>query len=92
MPIKYMPYTPKTVQGEAILDNITRTQRVLRYRDNGEVHNRIKRGMPYYEVETVEQVGSSTGSETNTENLVLYTVTVWAPSCNFMSLCEIPLL
>lgn len=57
MPIKYIPYTPNTIEGQAILDNITRTQRVLRYRENNEVYNRIKRGMPYYEVETVEQVG-----------------------------------
>ena len=57
MPVKYIPYTPNTVEGQAILDNITRTQRVLRYRDNGQVFNRIKRGMPYYEVETIEQVG-----------------------------------
>jgi len=57
MPVKYIPYTPNTVEGQAVLDNITRTQRVLRYRDNGKVYNRIKRGMPYYEVETIEQVG-----------------------------------
>ncbi|MDA3937878.1 MAG: DNA methyltransferase [Spirochaetia bacterium] len=65
MPIKYIPYTPNTIEGQAILDNITRTQRVLRYRDNGQVYNRIKRGMPYYEVETVEQVGGSS------DNLVI---------------------
>lgn len=57
MPIKYIPYTPNTIEGQAILDTITRTQRILRYRENNEVYNRIKRGMPYYEVETVEQVG-----------------------------------
>jgi len=65
MPIKYIPYTPNTVEGQAVLDNITRTQRVLRYRENNEVYNRIKRGMPYYEVETVEQVGKES------ENIVL---------------------
>ena len=57
MPVKYIPYTPNTVEGQAILDNMTRTQRVLRYRENNEVYNRIKKGMPYYEVETIEQVG-----------------------------------
>lgn len=57
MPIKYIPYTPNTIEGQAILNNITRTQRVLRYRENNEVYSRIQRGMPYYEVETVEQVG-----------------------------------
>jgi adenine-specific DNA-methyltransferase len=65
MPIKYIPYTPNTIEGQAILDNITRTQRVLRYRENNEVYNRIKRGMPYYEVETVEQVGELS------ENLII---------------------
>ncbi|OBQ51527.1 site-specific DNA-methyltransferase [Tamlana sp. s12] len=65
MPVKYIPYTPNTVEGQAVLDNITRTQRVLRYRENNEVYNRIKRGMPYYEVETVEQVGAAS------ENIVL---------------------
>ncbi|MBK0381381.1 site-specific DNA-methyltransferase [Pedobacter sp. SD-b] len=65
MPIKYIPYYPNTVEGQAILDNITRTQRVLRYRENDKVYDRIKRGMPYYEVEPVETVG------TTSENLVI---------------------
>lgn len=56
MPVKYIPYYPNTVEGQAILDNITRTQRVLRYRENDKVYDRIKRGMPYYEVETLETV------------------------------------
>jgi len=59
MPIKYIPYYPNTVEGQAILDNITRTQRVLRYRENDKVYDRIKRGMPYYEVELLETVNSS---------------------------------
>lgn len=71
MPIKYIPYTPNTVEGQAVLDNFSRTRRVLRYRDNDKVYDRIKRGMPYYEVEPIEQVGSSAGSETNKENLVI---------------------
>ena len=57
MPVKYIPYYPNTVEGQAILDNITRTQRVLRYRENDKVYDRIKRGMPYYEVEPLETVG-----------------------------------
>jgi adenine-specific DNA-methyltransferase len=65
MPIKYIPYTPNTIEGQAVLDNITRTKRVLRYRENNEVYNRLERGMPYYEVETVEQVGESS------ENLII---------------------
>ena len=69
MPVKYIPYTPNTVEGQAILDNITRTQRVLRYRDNNQIHNRIKRGMPYYEVETIETVISN--KELKQDNLVM---------------------
>jgi len=65
MPVKYIPYYPNTVEGQAILDNITRTQRVLRYRENTKVHDRIKRGMPYYEVEPLETVGEPS------ENLVI---------------------
>ncbi len=65
MPIKYIPYYPNTVEGQAILDNITRTQRVLRYRENDKVYDRIKRGMPFYEVETIEIVGEPS------ENLVI---------------------
>jgi len=57
MPIKYIPYVPNTVEGQAVLDNISRTQRVLRYRDNDKVISKIMRGMPYYEVEKQEQVG-----------------------------------
>lgn len=65
MPIKYIPYTPNTVEGQAVLDNITRTQRVLRYRDKGQVYNNIKRGMPYYEVEEIEKVGD------DSENMII---------------------
>jgi adenine-specific DNA-methyltransferase len=65
MPIKYIPYYPNTVEGQAILDNITRTQRMLRYRENDKVYDRIKRGMPYYEVEPLETVGEPS------ENLVI---------------------
>lgn len=65
MPVKYIPYYPNTVEGQAILDNITRTQRVLRYRENDKVYDRIKRGLPYYEVETLETVGEPS------ENMVI---------------------
>jgi adenine-specific DNA-methyltransferase len=65
MPVKYIPYYPNTVQGQAILDNITRTRRILRYRDNDKVYERIKRGMPYYELEKIESVGN------NPENMLI---------------------
>jgi adenine-specific DNA-methyltransferase len=65
MPVKYIPYYPDTVEGQAILNNITRTQRVLRYHESDKVYDRIKRGMPYYEVEPVETVGNPS------ENIVI---------------------
>lgn len=65
MPVKYIPYAPNTVEGQAVLDNISRTQRVLRYRDNNKVISKIMRGMPYYEVELQEQVGEES------ENLLI---------------------
>jgi adenine-specific DNA-methyltransferase len=57
MPIKYIPYYPNTVEGQAILNNITRKQRVLRYREDDKVYQRIQRGMPFYETELIETVG-----------------------------------
>ncbi len=65
MPIKYVPYYPETIEGQAILNNIIRTQRALRYRDNNKVYDRIKRGMPYYELEKIESVGN------NSENMLI---------------------
>lgn len=59
MAIKYVPYFPDTIEGQAILDNFIRTQRILKYRDNDKVIERIKRGMPLYEMERQEVVGSS---------------------------------
>lgn len=59
MAIKYVPYFPNTLEGQAILDNFVRTKRVLRYRDNDQVIERIERGMPLYEMEKVEQVGEN---------------------------------
>ncbi|WP_424947623.1 DNA methyltransferase [Candidatus Spongiihabitans sp.] len=57
MPIKYIPYAPEPIQGQAVLNNIARAQRVLSYRDNDKVFEKIQRGLPSYEIEEVEQVG-----------------------------------
>ena len=59
MAIKYIPYYPDTLEGQAILDNFVRTKRVLRYRDNDQVVERIQRGMPLYEMEKQEQIGGN---------------------------------
>ncbi len=67
MPIKYIPYTPTTVEGQAVLNTITRTQRMLRYRENDTVFERIERGMPFYETEVIESVNqNATNDSKNT--------------------------
>ncbi len=66
MAIKYIPYYPNTLEGQALLDNFVRTKRVLRYRDNDQVMERILRGMPLYEMEQQERIG-----ENSNHNLVI---------------------
>lgn len=56
MPIKYIPYFPEPIEGQAILDNFTRT---LRYKGAYDVAEKLRRGMPYYEVEKQETVGKN---------------------------------
>ncbi len=64
MAVKYIPFFPEPIQGQALLDNFNRT---LRYKGNFDVKNNLQRGMPYYEVETLETVGG----DADTENLVI---------------------
>ncbi|MGM9690647.1 MAG: DNA-methyltransferase [Bacteroidaceae bacterium] len=59
MAIKYVPYYPNTLEGQAVLDNFVRTKRVLRYRDNDQVIERVQRGMPLYEMEQKERIGEN---------------------------------
>jgi adenine-specific DNA-methyltransferase len=59
MPIKYVPFYPEPIEGQALLNNFTRTRRALTYRDNDKPVQRILRGMPLYEVDKVEQVGEN---------------------------------
>ena len=59
MAIKYIPYFPNTLEGQAVLDNFVRTKRILRYRDNDHVEERILQGMPLYETELQERVGKN---------------------------------
>ena len=59
MAIKYIPYPVHALEGQAVLDNFVRTRRVLRYRDANQVYERIRRGMPLYEVELKEGDGKS---------------------------------
>lgn len=62
MAIKYVPYFPNTLEGQALLDNFVRTKRILRYRDNDKIVERIERGMPFYETELQEKVGENPDS------------------------------
>jgi adenine-specific DNA-methyltransferase len=63
MPKKYIPYSPEPIEGQALLNNFRRT---LRYRGDAEVFEHVRRGMPYYELEKIEQVGAS-----ENENMVI---------------------
>lgn len=67
MATRYIPYYPDTLEGQARLDNFVRTKRVLFYKDNNQVVNRIKRGMPLYEVEERETAGANANN-----NLVMH--------------------
>jgi len=67
MAIKYVPYFPTTVSGQAILDNFVRTKRILRYRESDKVTERITRGMPLYEVTEQERVGDE-----ESENMIIH--------------------
>lgn len=59
MTTKYISYYPNTLEGQALLDNFVRTRRILRYRDNDRIVEHIKRGMPLYEVESLEKRGAN---------------------------------
>ena len=67
MAIKYVPYFPTTVSGQAVLDNFVRTQRILKYRESDKVTERIVRGMPLYEVTEIEYVGNN-----NSDNMIIH--------------------
>ena len=59
MAVKYIPYFPTTLDGQALLDNFVRTRRMLRYRESNKVVENIQRGMPLYEIEKTEAVGNN---------------------------------
>ena len=56
MPIKYVPFIPEPVEGQAVLGNFNR---ILRYKGADEVSMTIQRGMPLYEMEKQETVGKN---------------------------------
>ena len=59
--VKYVPYYPDPVDGQAILDNVTRTRRALKYRDNDRIAETINRGISLYDMELRERVGGNAG-------------------------------
>ena len=67
MAIKYIPYTPNVLEGQAVLDNFTRTQRILRYRDSDLIYERTQLGMPLYDVMPTELLGE----DPHSDNLIL---------------------
>ena len=66
MAIKYVPYFPEPIEGQAILNTFTRTQRYLKYKNNDKVEINLAKGMPLYEMESLEKVG-----ENKDNNLVI---------------------
>lgn len=59
MAIRYIPYDPDTLEGQARLGCFARTKRMLYYKDNDKVISRIERGMPIYEVAESETLGNN---------------------------------
>lgn len=57
MPIKYIPFIPEPVEGQAVLGNFNR---ILRYKGADELSMTLQRGMPLYEMEKQETVGENT--------------------------------
>lgn len=56
MPIKYVPFIPEPVEGQAVLGNFNR---ILRYKGADEMSMTLQRGMPLYEMEKQETVGEN---------------------------------
>lgn len=56
MPIKYVPFVPEPVEGQAVLGNFNR---ILKYKGADNVSMVLQRGMPLYEMERQETVGGN---------------------------------
>ena len=57
MPIKYIPFIPEPVEGQAVLGNFNR---ILKYKGADDVSMILQRGMPLYEMKKQETVGDNT--------------------------------
>lgn len=56
MPIKYVPFIPEPMEGQAVLGNFNR---ILKYKGADDVSMTLQRGMPLYEMEKQETVGEN---------------------------------
>lgn len=56
MPIKYVPFIPEPVEGQAVLGNFNR---ILKYKGADDMSMVLQRGMPLYEMERQETVGEN---------------------------------
>lgn len=56
MAIKYIPFFPEPIEGQAILDNFKRT---LKYKGAYDITVKLRRGMPLYEMEKQETIGEN---------------------------------
>ena len=56
MPIKYVPFVPEPVEGQAVLGNFNR---ILKYKGADDASMILQRGMPLYEMEKLETVGEN---------------------------------
>ena len=56
MPIKYVPFIPEPVEGQAVLGNFNR---ILKYKGADDVSMTLQRGMPLYEMDKQETVGEN---------------------------------
>ena len=63
MPIKYVPFVPEPIEGQAVLGNFNR---ILKYKGADDTSMVLQRGMPLYEMEKQETVG-----ENNDGNMVI---------------------
>ncbi len=54
MPIKYVPFVPEPIEGQAVLGNFNR---ILKYRGADDISMVLQLGMPLYEMEKKETVG-----------------------------------
>lgn len=56
MPIRYVPFVPEPIVGQAVLQNFNR---ILKYRGADDISMTLQRGIPFYELETQETVGKN---------------------------------